>query len=265
VALDSLVNTVAFHETVDHLGEMDEPAAAVFGSICDAVGPAATDALRRHLEAEALTPGRQRAADAIRGYGARAVGRLAPLVASPHWFVRRNAAELLGEIGVAEAVPLLQGLLRGEDARVTQAAVRALSNVQDPSAARSVHTVLRAATGDLRRAVVTALVAERDPRVVPLLGRILDESDALGADHSIVLETLGAVGVLGGDQAVAAVDRVMRTTRWFARSRVRAVKTASLDTLRQIGTTAATDAMLRAEANGDRLLRRLARTAGPAR
>jgi len=264
LALDSLVNTSAFHEAVDHLGEMDEAAAGVFRSICDAVGPAATDALRRHLEAEAVTPGRRRAANAIRAYGARAVRRLAPLVASPHWFVRRNAAEILGEIGAAEAVPLLQPLLRGEDARVIQAAVRALSNIQDPSAARCVHTVLRAATGDLRRAVVAALVAERDPRVVPLLGRILDESDVLGADHSIVLETLGVVGVLGGDQAIPAVDRVMRTTRWFARARVRAVKTASLATLRQIGTAAAASSVARAEADGDRLLRRLARTAGAA-
>jgi HEAT repeat protein len=252
------VNTSAFHETVDHLGDMDEASAEVFSGICDAVGPAATDALRRHLETEDLTPGRQRAAGVIKCYGARAV------VASPHWFVRRNAAELFGEIGAAEAVPLLQPLLRGGDARVTRAAVRALSSIDDPAAARAVHTVLRAATGDLRRAVVDALVAERDRRVVPLLRRILDESDALGADHAIVVETLGAVGVLGGDEAITAVDRIMRTTKWFARRRVRAVKTASLAALRQIGSAAAIDTISRAGTDGDRLLRRLARTAGPA-
>ena len=264
VALDGLVNTAAFHETVDYFGDMEDTIAGVFGSICAAVGPSATDALRRLLEVEVLTPGRARAAAAIKAYGARAVSRLAPLVASPHWYVQRNAAELLGEIAVPECVPLLQPLLRGSDPRVTQAAVRALSNIKDPSAARSIHTVLRAATGELRRAVVSALVAERDPRVVPLLGQILDESDALGADHAIVLETLGAVGLLGGDQAVPAVDRVMRTTKWFARARLRAVKTASLATLRQIGTAAATAAMARAGVDGDRLLKRLARRAGTA-
>ncbi len=262
VALDGLVNTAAFHETVDYFGDMEDANADVFGSVCAAVGPAATDALRRLLESEALTPGRARATAAIKAYGARGVSRLAPLVASPHWYVQRNAAELLGEIAVPDAVPLLQPLLRGGDPRVTQAAVRALSAINDPSAARSVHTVLRAATGELRRAVVNALVAERDPRVVPLLGRILDESDALGADHSIVLETLGAVGLLGGDQAVPAVDRIMRTTRWFARARVRAVKTASLATLRQIGTATATTAVSRAGVDGDRLLKRLARRTG---
>jgi HEAT repeat protein len=190
------------------------------------------------------------------------VKRLAPLVSSPHGYTQRNVAQLLGDIASPEGVPLLQPLLRGGDARVAQAAVRALSNIDDPSAARSVHTVLRAVTGDMRQAVVAALVAERDPRVVPLLGRILDESDPTGADHAIVLETLGAVAILGGDQAIPAVDRVMRRTKWFARHRLRTIKTASLAALRRIGTPAAVEAITRAGTTGDRLLRRLAREAG---
>ena len=48
-------------------------------------------------------------------------------------------------------------------------AVAALGVIQDPAAARAIHTVLRAATGEVRRAVIEALVAERDPRVVPML------------------------------------------------------------------------------------------------
>jgi HEAT repeat protein len=262
LALDNLVNTTAFHEAVDYVGDMDERTAGLFAGICAAVGPAATDALRDLLDVDALTPGRRRATEIITRYGARAVKRLAPLVSSPHGYTQRNVAQLLGDIASPEGVPLLQPLLRGGDARVTQAAVRALSNIDDPSAARSVHTVLRAVTGDMRQAVVAALVAERDPRVVPLLGRILDESDPTGADHAIVLETLGAVAILGGDQAIPAVDRVMRRTKWFARHRLRTIKTASLAALRRIGTPAAVEAITRAGTTGDRLLRRLAREAG---
>ena len=262
LALDNLVNTTAFHETVDYLGDMDEETAGRFAEICASVGPAATEALRDLLDVEALTPGRRRATEIIKRYDARAVKRLAPLVSGPHWYTQRNVAQLLGDIASPEGVPLLQPLLRGGDARVAQAAVRALSNIDDPSAARSVHTVLRAATGDMRQAVVAALVAQRDPRVVPLLGRILDESDPTGADHAIVLETLGAVAILGGDQAIPAVDRVMRKTKWFARQRLRTIRTASLAALRRIGTPAAVEAITQAATTGDRLLRRLARDAG---
>jgi HEAT repeat protein len=144
-------------ETADLLGDMAETEAAIFADICARIGPAATDGLARHLGEEAATPARLRATAIIRQYGARAVGRLGPAVGSPQWAARRNAAEILGDIAAAEGVPLLQPLLRGQDARVTTAAVRALSNIKDPTAARAVHTVLRAATGEQRRAVVDAL------------------------------------------------------------------------------------------------------------
>jgi HEAT repeat protein len=199
----------------------------------------------------------------VRSSSATAWGPCAGWPRSPraHWYAQRNAADLLGEIQSPEAVPLLQPLLRSTDPRVTRAAIRALSHIDDPSAARCVHTALRAATGEVRQAVVAALVSEQDPRVVPLLARILDESDAVGPDHEVVLETLGAVAALGGDAAVPAVDRVMRKTRWFAKSRLRALKLASVGALRHIGTPAATAALTRAATDGDRLLRRLA--AGP--
>jgi HEAT repeat protein len=79
-----------------------------------------------------------------------------------------------------------------------------------------------------------------------------------------VLETLGALAVLGGDEAVPAVDRVMRKTRWFARTKLRALKRAAIDALQTIGTPAATAAITGAAATGDRLLKRAASAAGGA-
>ena len=264
VALDALVNTSAFHESVQVLGEMDDDTSAVFAALCASAGPACVDALATLLAAEEPTKGRLRAARIIRGFGTRAVKRLTALAGNALWSAQRNAAEILGDIGSADAVPLLQPLLRAADPRVTAAAVRALASIDDPSAARCVHTALRATTGAPRAAVVAALVAERDPRVVPLLSRILDESDPLGTDHDVVLQTLGAVGAVGGDGAIPAVDRIMRKTKWFARPRLRAVKTASVRALRQIGTPAADAAISRAASTGDRLLKRVASETGNA-
>ena len=265
VALDGLVSTAAFHETADLLGDMGEPEAALFTSICERVGPAATDALKRQLEAEAMTPGRTRATAIVRGFGPRVASRLAPLVGSSGWAARRNAAELLGDLAAPEGVPLLQTLLRGTDGRVTGAAVRALANIADPAAARAVHTALRASTGEQRRAVVEALVALRDARVVPVLVRILDESDPFGADHAIVLETLEAVarvGPLATDQAVTSVSTLMRKKKLLARGKVRAVREKSVAALRAIRTPVAARALDEAAKTGDRMLRRLARADG---
>ena len=258
VALDAMVDTVAFREAVDGLGELDDESAAVLADLCAAIGPASIDALLKPLALEADTTAGRRAAAIVLGFGGRAVTRLAPLAADGRWHAQRSAARLLGRIGAAEGVALLQPLLRSGDARVLGAAVGALSSIDDPAAGRSIHTALRASTGGARQAVVEALVAERDPRVVPLLARILDESDPLGADHEVVLETLGAVGALGGDGAIPAVDRVMRRKKWFARAKLRAVKSASVRALAQIGTPAADAAIAGAATTGDRLLKQAA-------
>lgn len=265
IALDGIVNTVPFVEAAELIGEMGDAEAACFADICARIGPAATDALKIHLDTEALTPARARTSAIVKQYGARAVSRLSSVAGSNKWAAQRNVAELLGELGVAEAVPLLQPLLRGHEPRVITAAVRALANIKDPAAARAVHTVLRAATGDQRRAVVDALVGLRDPRVVPVLVRIIDESDPFGADHAIVLETLGALAQVGDDQAVPALSALMRKKKFLARKKARALKEQSLAALRAIKTPAATQAVAEAAKTGDRMLRKIAASGGATR
>jgi HEAT repeat protein len=240
---------------------MEEPSAVQFAQICRNIGPASLDALRNAFASEPETIAMRRARGLTVEFGSRAVSRLAPLISADRWYTQRNAAQVLGMIGVAEAVPLLQPLLRGTDARVMQAAVEALANIDDPAAARAIHTVLRSATGEHRLAVVAALVKEKDPRVVPLLARILSESNPLGTDHEIVLETLDAVGQVGGDQALGAVATVMRCRSWLARKKMRTVKQAAISTLQRIGTAGAGRVITDAAGSGDRVLRKLAKAA----
>jgi HEAT repeat protein len=177
--------------------------------------------------------------------------------------VQCHVCDILGRIASPDAVPLLQPLLRKNDPKVTRAAIGALANIPHPAAARAIHTVLRSATGEQRRAVIHALVAERDARVVPMLVRILQESDPLGKDHSIVLDTLGALKVVHTDTAVRPIAQVMRRKRWYALRRSRRLKNTALEALAAIGTDASNKALLQAAKDGDRLLRRLAKTKIP--
>jgi HEAT repeat protein len=168
------------------------------------------------------------------------------------------AARLLGRIGTAEAVPLLQPLLRQKDPRVAREAVAALGVIPDPAAARAIHTVLRAATGEVRRAVVEALVAERDPRVVPMLVRILEESEPLGKDHDVVLETIEALGTVGTDAAIPALLAMARRRKFFGGRKLRALKDRSVDVLARLGTAKSKAALKEAADQGDGYLRKIA-------
>jgi hypothetical protein len=257
-ALDHLGTSLGLRETVALLDEMDQDDYARVRAFCETVGPSCVDALHPALAVEQETRARNRAAEMIMDHTGAGVGRLAPLIGHKDWFAQRNAAVLIGRIGAAEGVPLLQGLLRSPDARVASEAVRGLASINDPAAARAIHTALRVASGPARKAVVDALVAMRDPRVVPVLVRILSESRPLGSDHPIVLETLAAMATLADERAVPAVAATLRHRSFFARARTRAVREAAVGTLARIGGAQAGAALKDAATRGDRMLRKIA-------
>ena len=261
-ALDELGTGGALRETIGLLDALDEAEFDMLRTLFSEIGPSAVESLHATLLFERKSRARVRGAEVIVGYGEPAVERLGPLTGHAQWFVQRNTVELLGRIGSPKAVPLLQPLLRGHDPRVLKETVGALAGIDDPSAVRAIHTVLRASGGEDRQAVIDALIQARDSRVVPVLARILKESQSLGRDHNLVLETLQALARIRNDAAVPIVASVMGQRRWFRPRRTRALKTAGVGVLVRIGGPKAQTALAVAATAGDRLLRRIAREAG---
>jgi HEAT repeat protein len=261
-ALVAAAESSGLREAAGLLADLDDAALAGLNSCLELIGPPSIGALLQPLQSETETPAFQRARHLVRRFGSQAIPHLAPLVEDRRWFVQRTAAGLLGATRSAEAVPPLQTLLRRTDARVLRTAVAGLAGIDDPAAARAVQTVLRAATGANRTAVVEALVAERDPRVVPMLARILNESDPFSDDHETVLDTLEAVRAFADEQAVPAVAAVMRRKKLFGRKKARAFKAAAVKALAAIGTLKAQSALDDAARTGDGLLKRIIRNHG---
>jgi len=244
-------------ETAAILGDVDEAGWDTIRGVATTVGASTVEALKPAVSVEQETVASHRAAELIVGFGAAAVPRLAGLVGDSRWFVQRTGARLLGRIGLVDAVPLLQPLLRKTDPRVAREAIGALGAIDDPAAGRAIHTVLRSSTGDLRRAVVDALVADRDPRVVPMLVRILEESQPLGKDHDVVLETLTALGAVGSDTAAPALSAIIRRKGLFGRKKLRALKERGVAALARIGGPRSTSALEEASRTGDRMLKKV--------
>jgi HEAT repeats len=256
-ALVRLAESAALRETVALIGDIDQSEWQSLQGIMGAIGPACIEALKPVLESETDSRATSRAEDLVVAFRSQAVAPLGSLASDSKWFVQRRVARLLGRIGVAEGVPLLQPLLRGDDSRVVRAAISALAAIPDPAAARAIHTVLRAATGGLRRAVIEALIAERDPRVVPMLIRIVEESHPMGRDHEVVLDTMRALGKFGSESAVPVLVTIARRRTWYRRRRLRALKEQSVAALLQVGGSRADNALREASQTGDRMLRKI--------
>ncbi len=264
-ALDTLGESLAMRETAALFGDVDDNGWDAMRTVIETIGPASIEGLKPVVMVEEETVASRRAEDLIAGFGAASVPRLASLAADSRWFVHRAMARLLGRIGAAPAVPLLQPLLRQGDPRVVRHVVSALGSIPDASAARAIHTVLRAATGDRRGAVVDAMVADRDPRVVPMLVRIVQESEPLGKDHDVVLEALAALGIFGREEAVPALAATIFRRSFFGRRKLRAIKERGVAALRRIDGPKATRTLEQATKTGDRMLRQIVAAAAVSR
>jgi hypothetical protein len=262
-AIKSIGEAPGMAEAIHVLGDLNATDATAIAQLCGAVGPAAVPALLTGFAKEDGGLQAQRAATILIAMGTTAVPELSSRLDDRKWWVQREVAQVLGTIGTAAVVPALQNLLRRGDARVLKAVVPALSGIDDPSAARALGTVLRSAVGGTRTSVVESLVAVRDPRVVPMLTRIIEESQPLGRDFDMVLETLDAVATFADDRSIRSVSDVARQRKWYAPGRSRRMRERALATLAKIGSPAAIGAIETLEKTGDRQLRKLAGAARP--
>ena len=260
-AIDSIGGSPAFRETAGALGEQSAAELAAFTKLANAIGAAAVSGLLSAYQRDDGGGAAERASAIIVGLGTKAIPRLVPAVDDPRWFVQREVARLLGQLGTPAAIPPLQTLLRRSDLRVMQAAVSSLAKIDDPAAARALHTVLKATAGQARTAVIEALVGLKDARVVPMLARILQDSDPFSDDHPLVLDTLGALATIRDDRALPQITSLARQRRWLSWGKTTSLRTAALRTLVRLSTPKSQQAFDDLATHGDFFLRRLAKSA----
>jgi HEAT repeat protein len=209
----------------------------------------------------AVPPQAERAAAILVSLGTAAIPGIGQDIVEKKWWVQRILAQVLGKIGTAAAVPPLQTLLKKADARVLPTVLTALTRIDDPAAARAIHTVLRAATGKVREVVVETLVGLRDPRVVPMIARIIDESEVLGRDFDLVLQAFDAIATFKDDRAVRPIATAAGKRRWLAPRRTGRMRERAVLVLNAIDSRAARHALESMRVTGDWHLRRVVRRA----
>ncbi len=127
----------------------------------------------------------------------------------PRWYVVRNAAALLGEMGVEHADETLIPLLGHQDERIRVAVARALMRLRTVKSLQALHGVIDDGQPELRRLAAAAfgLTGTSGGGVRPPAARL---SAALEreTDEDVALEMLAALGRLGSADAVQRLLRL---------------------------------------------------------
>jgi hypothetical protein len=152
------------------------------------------------------------------------------MVEDGRWFVVRNAAAILGEIGGERAVGLLTSSLAHEDARVRREALHALAKVGGEDAGQLVYGMIEDPDSDVRAAAAMAAGALKVTRALKPLLTLLEEE----SDPDVVVTVLHALGQLADPGATQAIEK-RAVGSFFSRSPTD-VRIAAYRALHSIGT-----------------------------
>ncbi len=123
------------------------------------------------------------------------------------WFVVRNAAALLGEMGVIEADVHLIPLLTNDDERIRIAGARALMRLGSERALIALQGRLVDEVAELRRLAAAAHGARSQGK--PSTTALLNALD-VELDEDVMLEIVAVLGTLGSPDAVQRLLRLVR-------------------------------------------------------
>src|SRR3989475_4842412 len=141
-------------------------------------------------------------------------GQLVHMLDHRQWFVVRNGAELVGELGLEDAVPALARQLEHPDDRVRKAVALALAKIGSGSAAEPLLHALRDRSPEVRMQVALGIGGlKAGALAMPPVVAMEEEQD-----EAVERELILALGRIGSPDAVLALIKVAQPAgRFFGR------------------------------------------------
>lgn len=168
------------------------------------------------------------------------------------WFVVRNIADLIAELGIEEAIPALGKVVDHSDSRVRMSVATALARIGTPAAARHLHTSLRDEDPQVRLTVAKELKgAALSGLVMPIVNELEREEDP-----GVREELCRALGRIGTPDAVRTLETVARRKgNMFTHQRPGGDRRAAVEGLVLAGGDVARQALLDLQKDRDKEVR----------
>jgi HEAT repeat protein len=120
------------------------------------------------------------------------------MLGDPRWYVARNAADLLGELGATDADAPLAELLHHNDDRVRRAAAHALGKLGTAHAVVALRKAIKDNSPHVRALAAAGLASRKGPRSAGTLVRALEAEP----DLEVQIAILSALGRVANAEAV---------------------------------------------------------------
>lgn len=201
-----------------------------------AKGGPAISALLQRLAEEGDISARRRLIGALIAFGETAVPHVVEMLKDERWYVVRNMATILTEIGGPEEVQALGESLHHEEPRVRREVLRALTKIKGHQAASMVLEALYDNDEGVRRQAILSVGSLKEVRAIPYLMELVKRKGVSEKELSLKKEAILAIGNIGADATVPALSGILLRERWFNRRRHDELRIAVVAALKAIGT-----------------------------
>jgi len=217
------------------------------------------DAVEVLLErlAESPTVAERRRAFDVLAKMKEAGSQLINMMGHPQWFVVRNVAELIGEMGLEEAVPALAKKIDHEDVRVRKAVALSLAKIGTRSVVEPLRRALRDVSAEVRTQAALGVGGRRANALAMPLVVALDEEKDLEVSRELIL----ALGRIGSPDAVQALIKLAQTGGRFLGRKPVGLRLAAIEALRLAATPAALGTLQNLGNDSDRQIKAAAQAA----
>jgi HEAT repeat protein len=185
--------------------------------------------------------------------------QLIPLLRHEKWYVVRNIAELIGEMGMQTAVPELGECLAHQDDRVRKAVALALAKIGSPNTGEPLRRALRDKSPEVRMQVAlgVGLAGRRATGLaMPIVVALQDEQE-----EAVQRELILALGRIGTPDAVQALIKVAQPSGFLFGRRPVALRLAAVEALRLAATAPALGTLEGLDGDSDKQVRAAAQAA----
>ena len=175
--------------------------------------------------------------------GRPAVPAILENLSDARWFMVRNMVTILGSLGLPDLAPHVSTVLTHPDLRVKKEAIKALSKLPHPSAVNSLGELCFFPEETVALTAIGAMGTKKEPEAVLALYRRVVHRRFLFPAYRLAHEAIDSLRSIGTDEAVTALEEILRTKAVWETQKFRIMKTHALRSISKISGTRANEAL----------------------
>lgn len=185
---------------------------------------------------------RGRMVEAVRSLGADSLPALLDAIASPTWFLVRNALTILSDLGDADHMPSVLPLLRHPESRVRRTAVRALWKLGGPAAEPHLLALMKNTDAETMQEILFALGQLRSEAGLHQVGELARDKRVV---EQIRIQALDTLGHIASPLAMPILKECLRRRGFFGGGEQPPIRLAAARALLALDTREAIDTLRR--------------------